>query len=278
MSVKQLLCLNKFFKLPKHPFNMQQNGEMTYAEWQFEKGIDTIKFYLDHTDEKEMFFGKNVLDIGCGAGGKSLYYLSKGAEHVTGVDVVEKYKDESNSLMKKLNLEGFEFVSADAAKMPFNNSVFDTVIMNDAMEHVQDPAAVLQEVYRVLKPNGKLYINFPPYNHPFGAHLSDAIGIPWVHLIFKEKTLIDGYKEIMKDNPDGDERINFRIGVNNDGKEYFSYINKMSSKRFNKIINETKFKLEYYREVPLRNFLAPFSRIKLLNDCFTKMVVCVLSK
>ena len=278
MSLKLLLSLNKLFKLPKHPFNMQQNGEKTYAEWQFEKGIDTIKFYLDYSDETEMFVGENVLDIGCGAGGKSLYYLSRGAESVVGVDVVEKYKTESEQLRDKLGLKGFEFVYADASEMPFQDGSFDTVIMNDAMEHVSKPLEVLNEVYRVLKPNGKLYINFPPYNHPFGAHLSDAIGIPWVHLFFGDNTLIKGYKELVKDLPDGTDRIDFRIGIDANGKEYFSYINKMSSKRFKSILKQTNFECDYYKEVPLRGFMAPLSKVELFNDCFTKMVVCVLNK
>jgi len=278
MSLKLLLSLNKLFKLPKHPFNMQQNGEMTYAQWQYEKGIDTIKFYLEHTNVKEMFENKSVLDIGCGAGGKSLFYLSEGANNVVGVDVVEKYKEESYLLRDKLNLKGFEFVCTDAADMPFEAETFDTVIMNDAMEHVDKPIDVLKEVYRVLKPGGKVYINFPPYNHPYGAHLSDAIGIPWVHLFFCDKTLINGYKELMKNNPEGDDRIAFRISTDNNNEEYFSYINKMSTKRFRQVLNETEFDCEYYREVPLRKFLAPLSKIRLFNDCFTKMVVCILSK
>ena len=278
MSLRLLLGLNKLFKLPKHPFNMQQDGEKTYAEWQFEKGTDTIKFYLEHTDENRMFVGKNVLDIGCGAGGKSLYYLSKGAASVVGIDVVEKYKSESEQLRDKLKLNGFEFVYADAATMPFVDASFDTVIMNDAMEHVAKPLEVLNEIYRVIKPGGKLYINFPPYNHPFGAHLSDAIGIPWVHLLFDDKTLIKGYKELMKGNPDGEERVKFRIGKNDENEEYFSYINKMSSKRFKRLLKETKFVCEYYHEVPLRKIFTPVSSIGIFNDCFTKMVVCILSK
>ena len=78
--------------------------------------------------------------------------------------------------------------------------------------------------------------------------------------------------------PDGKDRIEFRIGTHDNGEEYFSYINKMSSKRFNKILKETSFFCDYYKEVPLRSFLAPLSKVKLFNDCFTKMVVCVLSK
>ena len=44
---------------------------------------------------------------------------------------------------------------------------------------------------------GKLFVNFPPYNHPTGAHLSDVIGIPSVHVFFSDKTLIAAYKELV---------------------------------------------------------------------------------
>ena len=42
MSVNSLLFLNKFFRVPQHPFNMQNDGTKSYAMWQYEKGIDTL--------------------------------------------------------------------------------------------------------------------------------------------------------------------------------------------------------------------------------------------
>lgn len=278
MSVKSLLFFNKLFKLPVHPFNMQNDGVMSYSMWQYNKGVETIKFYLEHTESDTMFKNKDVLDIGCGAGGKSLYYLSLGANSVTGIDVVAKYKDEAYALQSELGLTGFKFYVEDASKMSFPDNSFDTVIMNDAMEHVAKPAEVLNEVYRVLKPGGKLYVNFPPYNHPFGAHLSDVIGIPWVHLFFSDKTLIKGYKELVKDLPDGNDRISFRINTDENGTEYFSYINKMTIKRFKNLISNTDFKNEYYAEIPLRGFLKPLAKLSFTKDCFVKMVVAILTK
>lgn len=278
MSVKLLKSINKIFPLPKHPFNMQNDGQMSYAKWQYTKGEQTIKFYLEHTQIDEMFKDKDVLDIGCGAGGKSLYYLSQGAKSVTGIDVVEEYAQESEVLANELGLEGFKFVCGDAAKTEFADNSFDTIIMNDAMEHVADPKAVLNEIYRILKPKGKLYVNFPPYNHPFGAHLSDVIGMPWVHVFFSDETLIETYKDLVKDKPDAKRRISFRIGKDENGKEYFSYINKMSIVRFNKLVKDSKLSLEYYNEVPLRNFLTPLCKMKHLKEYTVKMVVAVLSK
>lgn len=278
-KTKILKAMNKLFPLPVHPFNLQNQGVKSYAQWQYEKGEETVKFYLERVSKDEMFAGKVVLDIGCGAAGKTLYYASQGAEKVYGIDVVPRYEAEANRLAEEKGLQDkFQFVLGDAAQLSFEENTFDTIIMNDAMEHVDHPLAVLKECYRVLKPKGRLYVNFPPYYHPFGAHLSDAIGFPWVHLFFDEKTLIQVYKDQVKDLPDGEERIGFRIDVNEKGEEYFSYINGMTVKRFNQIIKETSYRLLYYREVPLRSFFRPLAKLPLLKEGLVKMVVGILEK
>ena len=276
---KVCMAINKLFKLPVHPFNLHNEGKKTYAQWQYEKGIDTIKFYLKHNTADEMFKDKVVLDIGCGAGGKTVYYASLGVKKIRGLEILEKYREEAENLAKAHNLaDKFEFVRGDAADMSFEDETFDTIIMNDAMEHVDKPEKVIEECYRVLKKDGRLYLNFPPYNHPYGAHLSDAVGIPWVHVFFSEKTLIKAYKELVKDLPDGQDRIDFRISKKEDGSEYFSYINKMSIKRANKILQNSKFHLEYYKEEPLRSFFKYPAKLPFLKEFLVKMVVCVLKK
>lgn len=276
-AVNMLKAVNKLFPLPVHPFNTQAAGGMTYAMWQYEKGEQTIKFYLEYTDTDTMFKDKVVLDVGCGAGGKSLYYLTKGAKQVIGIDVVEKYKAESENLARELGLDGFSFFVQDAAKTDFPDNFVDTIIMNDAMEHVAEPEKVLAEMKRILKPGGRLYVNFPPYNHPYGAHLSDVIGIPWVQAFFSDKTLIEGYKDLVADKEDGKDRISFRIGLNEAGEEYFSYLNKMSIKRFQKLSQNSGFRIRYYKEAPLRSFLKPLC-FGPFREYFVKMVVCVLEK
>ena len=276
---KTCMTVNKLFKLPVYPFNLNNEGKKTYAQWQYEKGMDTIKFYLKHSTVDEMFKDKVVLDIGCGAGGKTVFYASKGVEKIVGIEILDKYRKEAESLATEYNLKDkFEFVAGDAANMPFENEMFDTIIMNDAMEHVDKPEEVLEECYRILKKDGKLYLNFPPYNHPYGAHLSDAVGIPWVHVFFSEKTLIRTYKELVKNLPDGKERIDFRISRKEDGTEYFSYINKMSIKRANRILNNSSFKIEYYSEEPLRSIFKYPAKMPFLKEFLVKMVVCVLKK
>ncbi|MBS5150312.1 MAG: class I SAM-dependent methyltransferase [Butyricicoccus pullicaecorum] len=279
MMTKFLLALNRLFPLPVHPFNLQNEGKESYAMWQYERGANTIAFYTERYTPEEMFQDKVVLDVGCGAGGKTMYYASQGVAKIVGMDIVPHYKEEAEALAKQLGYaDRFTFVVGDAAQTGFEANSFDTIIMNDAMEHVDRPDLVLAEVRRILKSGGRLYVNFPPYYHPFGAHLSDLIAIPWVHMFFSEDTLVAAYKELCKTVPDGDDRISFRISKNAQGKEYFSYINHMTVKRFDGLRAQAGLKQAYYREVPLRGFLAPFAKLPLLKECFVKMVVCVFEK
>ena len=276
---KVLKKINPLFPKQVHPFNLQLNKEKTYAEWEYEKGEDTIKFYLNRFTTDEMFKDKEVIDFGCGAGGKSMYYASLGAKHVTGVDIVEHYEKDSKEFAEKMGFKDkFTFKIADATKLPFEDNSFDTAIMNDFMEHVNKPEEALKEALRVIKPGGMIYLNFPPYSHPFGAHLSDAINMPWCHKFFSETTCINVYKDLVKDLPDGKDRIKFRFSKDENGKEYISYINKMTIKRFNKILKKLEITPFYYKETPFKKFVAPFAKIPCFKEILNKNVVCVIKK
>lgn len=270
---------NRIFPKVVHPFNLQNDSEKTYAMWQYEKGEDTIRLFLEHYTVEEMFQGKRVLDMGCGAAGKSLYYAAQGARHVTGVEIVAHYQAEAEALASELGLsDRFTFVCASALDLPFSEGSFDTIIMNDFMEHISDPQAVLTESLRLLAPGGRIYINFPPYYHPYGAHLSDVINMPWVHLFFSERMLVDAYRELVRGLPDEKERLELRISRDEQGREYFGYINHMTLRRFGKILRDLAVTPAYYREVPLRAFLRPLAEFPPTRELFVKMAVCVIEK
>ena len=72
----------------------------------------------------------------------------------------------------------------------------------------------------MLKPGGRLYVNSRHIIIVLEASVrSDRNS--WVHMFFSEDTLVDAYKELCKTVPDGDDRINFRISTNAQGKEVF---------------------------------------------------------
>lgn len=279
LSSSLLITLNKMFPLPVHPFNLANDGKMSYTEWQFRKGDQTIQFFLPFHSQEEMFKDKTVLDIGCGGGGKTCYYATFGPKKIIGIDIVPHYAEEGNAFAREKGLDNIaSFMTGDASKMLFEDETFDTIIMNDAMEHVDNPEKTLEECFRVLKKGGHLYINFPPYYHPYGAHLSDAIGFPWVHSFFSEQTLIDAYRKLVQDLPDGQDRLGFRISKRPDGSEYFSYINRMTIRRFRNIQKGVHYPAVYEKEMPLRNVVANLAKTSLFREYFVKMVVCVYQK
>ena len=228
--------------------------------------------------ESDMFEGKDVLDMGCGAAGKSLYYVKCGARHVTGAEIVAHYEAEANALAEKLGyFDKFTFVCASAYDLPMEDNSFDTIIMNDFMEHVDRPDEALREALRLIRPGGRIYINFPPYYHPFGFHMSDVINMPWVHVFFSDKSLIEAYKRLVSDLPDRDTRLDFRFTEGEDGVTRYTYINKMTLKRFKKILKANGITPERYSEVPLRSVLKPFAKLPVLREFFVQMAVCSIS-
>lgn len=127
-----IVYLNKFFPKVEHPFDLQNEGIKTYAQWEFEHGVNATKCFNMFCSEEEMIKGKCILDMGCGAGGKSVYFLSRGAKHVVGVDIFESYDKESNDFAAEMGYQDqFTFVCASACNLPMEDGSFDVVIMND---------------------------------------------------------------------------------------------------------------------------------------------------
>ncbi len=278
-GVALLLAMNRLFPLPAHPFNMETDGEMTYARWQFEQGHRTIEYFLRFTTTESMFCGRTVLDVGCGAGGKACYYARQGAEHVWGLDVVPEYREEAQRFSEQVQLaHRTTFITSDAAEMPFGGEAFDTIILNDTIEHLDRPGQALEECLRVLVPGGRIYVSFPPYYHPHGAHLTDAIGIPWVHLMFRQSTLVSAYRQLLRGLPDAERRLRLRLGDDFSRATQLAYVNGMTARGFRGLAASLPARLIHYHEEPLRHFLWPLSRIPILKECFIRMVVAVLEK
>ena len=184
MGVDVLIALNTCFKRPIHPFNLEDEGKKTFAEWEFEQSKRLNNYYLPEIDLLKEIQGKTILDIGAGSGGKTTFYALNGAKRLTGIDMEEGFIRQARDFASSRNANNIDFIVANAEEMPFQDASFDMCVMNDVFEHLSKPEVVLQEVNRVLKPHSKVFINSPPYFHPYGAHLTDLIGIPYVHLLF----------------------------------------------------------------------------------------------
>ena len=52
-------------------------------------------------------------------------------------------------------------IVADGKNLPFKDDVFDGILIESVLEHIDEPEIVIREAYRVLKPNGKIYVSIP---------------------------------------------------------------------------------------------------------------------
>lgn len=113
---------------------------------------------VDFIDRIGSLAGKKTLDVGCGGGILSEAMAQRGAE-VTGIDMGE-------APLKVAKLHGLESgvqinyrqmtVEALAEEMPES---FDLVTCMEMMEHVPDPASVVNACARLLKPGGRLFLS-----------------------------------------------------------------------------------------------------------------------
>lgn len=96
--------------------------------------------------------GERILDVACGTG-TSTVPLAKSGAAVVGVDFSREMIAQAGR--KHPNIQ---FRYADAMKLPFGDDEFDAVTISFGLRNVQDPKRALAEMYRVLKPGGRLVV------------------------------------------------------------------------------------------------------------------------
>ncbi|MGK0296853.1 MAG: ubiquinone/menaquinone biosynthesis C-methylase UbiE [Gammaproteobacteria bacterium] len=97
---------------------------------------------------------KSLLDVGCHEG-TITKFLAPSFTSATGMDIDSGIID----IAQKLNGENVDFVTYDGKKFPFDNNLFDVLVVNHVIYYVQNPQEFLKEVKRVLKPGGVCYLS-----------------------------------------------------------------------------------------------------------------------
>lgn len=121
------------------------------------ESIESIPYSYALHEYKE-FKGKKVLDVGSGNGYVLSKYATEGAE-VFGIDITEAGIDLCLKRFEYMGLNG-NFQVADAQAIPFPDDTFDCVCSMGVLHHVPDTQKALSEIYRVLKPGGRLIVMF----------------------------------------------------------------------------------------------------------------------
>jgi SAM-dependent methyltransferase len=158
---------------------------MTYAEGNF-LNDNAPHLKVDKKLIKELFDlnGKTILDFGCGMGGMSLWYANNWDCKVHGLDIDQHHVNVANKLKEKYQQTNVEFECRDVLKNPIQKS-YDFIFMNDVAEHI--PLSVLEAIYtqfsKILKPEGILFVTYPPWKSPYASHVNHVIKLPWVQFL-----------------------------------------------------------------------------------------------
>lgn len=199
---------------------------------------------------------KTILDFGCGIGFGSVEMAQQGAKRVIGLDIRSDVLEEARRSAKEAGV-------SETCK--FSKSIdepVDVIVSVNAFEHFHDPAAILAVMDRLLKEDGFVLMSFgPTWYHPYGGHLFSIF--PWSHLIFTEEA-----------------QIRWRSEFKLDGATRFSEVdgglNMMTLQRFGRLIEESPFRLESFRAVPIKPLRWAHNR--LTREFTTSIVECKLVK
>ena len=134
--------------------------------------------------EEGAVFGRNGRHLGCGAGFEVWYASHHFGADAWGVDVSER------QAWAPLTDDRTHFVCADlATDRSFDAGFFDRIYSFAVLEHVVHPWALLNELFRILKPGGLAYLSANLHRGPRASHIYRELYFPFPHLLFNDDVI-----------------------------------------------------------------------------------------
>jgi ubiquinone/menaquinone biosynthesis C-methylase UbiE len=100
--------------------------------------------------------GAHVLDAGCGEGGVAIHLAQKHGLKVSGIDLLDFNVGRANATAAEDNVQNVDFQIGTYMQLPFADNTFDGIYTMETLVHAPDYQKAMAELYRVLKPGGKL--------------------------------------------------------------------------------------------------------------------------
>ena len=193
LSLRERLCFELSRRLMTPPDQRQSNMN-TYLDWR----EDSLRASWARFSDADVI-GRDLLDFGCGYGNLSFFLAKKGARRVVGIDLGPEAIESNRRRIPEVPLPpgtSIEFVVGKIDGIPLPDQNFDTITAFDCLEHVMSPERVLKDWFRVLRPGGKVLIEWFPFRGPWGPHMEALIPVPWAHVVFGERAMFRAAQRI----------------------------------------------------------------------------------
>jgi SAM-dependent methyltransferase len=232
-----------------------------HADPSYAPGEELAVLHREFPGFSALVAGKRVADFGCGTGEQAIALARDEGCDVVGIDsnpaTLARAKERAAGQPVTGSVRFVESVTPDL------EGAFDVVISQNAMEHFPDPDDIVALMKRLIRPDGVLLVTFgPPWYAPFGSHMHYFCKVPWLNLLFSERTV-----------------MSVRSRYRSDGARRYvdveSGLNQMSLAKFERVIAAAGvvMKHRHYSCVKGVNVLAD---IPVLRELFVNHVSCVL--
>jgi SAM-dependent methyltransferase len=98
-----------------------------------------------------------VLDVACGPG-LVVAAFARVSRHVTGIDLTPAMIERARALQREQALTNVTLTVGDVLPLPYEDETFSIVVSRFAFHHFPDPVAVLREMVRVCRPEGRVVV------------------------------------------------------------------------------------------------------------------------
>ena len=121
--------------------------------------------------------GQTVLDLGSGGGLDCFLAARKVGDtgHVIGIDMTPEMIDRAQASASRLKVANVEFRHGLLEELPVDSNTVDVAISNCAINLAPDKSRVLSEVFRVLKPGGKMAVSDIVTDGPLPTDIKNSL-------------------------------------------------------------------------------------------------------
>lgn len=234
----------------------------TTAQYTLRNALDFVKTTIP--DFIDTVRAMTVLDFGCGPGWQAVaMYKECRARRVQGIDINEGWLNAAKSLAEA---EGCSAEVTFGREIPRElHGRFDVALSIGSFEHFSDPAAILEQMRNAVRPGGSVVVAFAePWLSHNGAHMGFFTKVPWVNILFSEKTVLRARKRF---RDDGATRYSDVEGG----------LNQMTLAKFERIIAGSRMDVNYMKFYSTKG-LPLVDKVPLVRELLVSAVACSLRR